>query len=74
MLVEIYAAFRSVPDYHAPSPPLKSLHRTLAGAIESLYPDNEHFRESFRHVSSDPDIWEGPDGFGMVKLMKVNEY
>lgn len=67
----VYAAFRSVPDYTAPSPPLKSLHRTLEGALHSLYPDREDFRNAFRHTSTDPDEWEGPDGFGLIRLMEV---
>lgn len=66
--MKVYAAFRSYPDYHAGPPSLHSLHETLEGAIESLYPDKEY---AFRQWPG-KDIWEGPDGFGLIKLMEVN--
>lgn len=65
--MEVFAAFRSVPDYSAPSPSLKSLHLTLDGAILSLYPDGKaEFRKWAGH-----EVWEGPDGFGLIKKMEV---
>lgn len=71
--MEVYAAFRSVPDYHAPSPALLSLHETLDGAIKALYPDNEGFRNAFTKWSRSTrgETWEGPDGFGLVRKMEV---
>lgn len=71
MSLIVYAAFKSVPDYHAPAPPLKSLHLTLEGAIHALYPNRADFRNSFKEFS--PGRWEGPDGFGMVERLEVKE-
>jgi hypothetical protein len=69
----VYAAFRSVPDYTAPTPPLLSLHETLGGAIKALYPDRQDFRDAFRMERSPNGerYWNGPDGFGLVKEMVV---
>jgi hypothetical protein len=69
----VYAAFRSYPDFHAPAPQLVSIHLTEQGAIHALYPENtdahKNFREAFRKTSE--GVWQGPDGFGMVKKMAV---
>lgn len=68
--MKVYVAFNSRPDYSSPSPTFKSLHETLEGAIESLYPGNERFQRDFRkHLVE--DRWYGPDGYGMVRLMEV---
>jgi hypothetical protein len=69
--MEVFAAYRSVPDYHAGPAPLKSLHETLDGAIKALYPDREDFRALFRKSHYVADTWIGPDGFGEVKKMEV---
>ncbi len=69
----VYAAYRSVPDYTAPAPPLVSLHKSLDGAIKALYPDREDFRESFTKSHYVANMWNGPDGFGMVRMLEVNE-
>lgn len=73
--MEVYAAFKSVPDYYAGSPPLVSLHKTLDGAVKALYPDNEDFQNSFRAWTSSitGPTWEGPDGFGLIRLLEVKE-
>lgn len=70
--MEVYVALRSAPDYSASSPAFKSVHKTLEGAIESLYPgpSQVRFRDMF-HKWPNQDIWEGPDGFGMVKLVQL---
>ena len=65
--MKVYAALNSSPDYSAGSPSLKSIHLSLYGAIESLYPgQNLTFRKW-----KDAQVWEGPDGFGMIKEMDV---
>lgn len=72
--MEVYAAFRTSPDYHAPPATLHSLHTTLEGAILALYPDRADFREAFTERTNrygTMRYWEGPDGFGMVKLMEI---
>jgi hypothetical protein len=68
-MIKIYAAFNSVPDYTAPAPSLRSLHESLDGAKKALYPDREDFRNSFREYK--PGVWDGPDGFGLIRLMEV---
>lgn len=66
----VYAAYRSVPDFHARPPAVHSLHLTLDGAIKSLYPDRPDFQQSFRKVAG-AERWEGPDGFGSVERVEV---
>lgn len=66
----VYAAFNTSPDYNAPSPSLKSLHRTLAGAQEALYPNGAKFRYD-PGFTPDKDRWNGPDGFGLIKRMEI---
>lgn len=72
--MDVYVALNSVPDYHAPAPSFKSVHRTLDGAILAVYPkaENERFRKMFRKWPN-ADVWEGPDGFGMVKLVQLQD-
>lgn len=74
-MTTVYAAFRSVPDYTAPSPPLHSLHETLEGAIKALYPNEseERLRAMFTKSTYSKDTWNGPDGFGMVRLIEVEK-
>ena len=69
--MQVYAAFKSIPDYHGPPPTLVSLHETLVGAMKALYPDESH--ERFRNMFTErrSGVWEGPDGFGLVRLMEV---
>lgn len=69
--VIVYAAFRSVPDYSAPSPPLLSIHQTLYGAMFALYPEDKHPVSGMFRKWPEKAVWEGPDGFGMVKEMEV---
>lgn len=72
--MKVYAAYRSVPDYTAPSPSLVSLHKTLEGAKRALYPDREDFRQAFRKANKPlQDTWIGPDGFGEIRLMEVKD-
>lgn len=66
----VYVAFRSVPDYTAGAPALHSIHITLRGAIEALYPDKPEWWD-FRRSSNDE--WHGPDGYGLVRLMEVQK-
>ena len=63
----VYAAFYSTPDYSGRGPTLLSLHCTLEGAIKALYPDGDY---DFRKWEGE-DIWEGPDGFGLIKLLPI---
>lgn len=65
--MQVYVALRSVPDYSAPAPSFKSVHLSLKGAIDSLYPNSDY---DF-HKWPGKDVWEGPDGFGMIKLVEV---
>lgn len=65
----VYAAFNSTPDYHGRGPSLKSLHETFEGAVRSLYPDREDFQAAFRETL--PGEWDGPDGFGLVRIVEV---
>lgn len=71
--MDVYVAFNSVPDYHAPPPTLRSIHATLDGAISALYPDREDFRKAFkdRRRGDGTEVWEGPDGFGSIVKMEV---
>jgi hypothetical protein len=70
--MQVFAAFRSVPDYHAGPAPFVSVHETLGGAIKALYPDNVKYQEAFRKwANSRMDTWEGPDGFGLVRKIEV---
>lgn len=67
--MKVYAAFRSVPDYTAGPAPLVSIHLSLHGAIDALYP-NEQSTFTERRFR-DRRIWTGPDGFGEVREMEV---
>ncbi len=70
--MEVYVALNSSPDYSAPAPSFKSVHDTLEGAIHALYPDRADFQMVFRKWPSGlGEVWEGPDGFGMVKKVTV---
>ena len=68
--MEVYIALRSSPDYTAPPPSFVSAHETLKGAIEALYPDQLQFQTAFRKWP-DKDVWEGPDGFGLIRKVEV---
>jgi hypothetical protein len=71
--MEVYVALKSVPDYtQAPWAPFHSVHTTLEGAIKALYPDRKDFQSQFKKWPTNK-VWEGPDGFGMVKLVEVQE-
>lgn len=72
MVDEVYAAFRSVPDYHAGPAPLVSLHRTWEGAARALYPEGDEYQSLF-HRWTNKKVWQGPDGFGLIRLMEVKE-
>lgn len=69
--MKVYAAFRSVPDYHASSAPLVSLHHSLEGAKIALYPDKPVFRDMFTKSTFVTDSWHGPDGFGSIRIIEV---
>lgn len=68
----VYAAFYTTPDYTSSGGSLKSIHKTLEGAIASLYPESAAHRADFRKsVHTTRNIWTGPDGFGEVREMEV---
>jgi hypothetical protein len=67
--MRVFAAFHSTPDYHGKGPSLKSLHYSLEGAIASLYPKMNYNFQKW----PGKDVWEGPDGFGLIKLFEVKE-
>lgn len=67
---KVYAAFRSAPDYTAPPPSLVSLHKTLGGAINALYPDKAY---NFTKSTRFENVWVGPDGFGQIKLLEIKD-
>lgn len=70
--MDVYVALNSVPDYNAPAPSFKSVHMTLEDAIRSLYPDRKDFQLQFT-PGSQKDTWNGPDGFGMVRKVELQE-
>ena len=70
--MDIYIALRSVPDYSARAPAFYSAHETLEGAIKALYPESPNFQKAFiKWASTKEEVWEGPDGFGMVKKVTL---
>ena len=66
----VFAAIRSVPDYHANSGALVSLHRTFQGAKKALYPEQDY---NFIQSGTNPNVFTGPDGFGEIRRMEVVE-
>lgn len=68
--MQVFGAYRSYPDYNAPSPILVSLHMTFEGARRALYPDKDY---EFTKSNYSPGTWNGPDGFGMIRLLEVND-
>ena len=68
--MEIYLAFNSEPDYSAGTPRFKSAHKTFEGAKKSLFPDKDY---NFHQWSHNPKTWEGPDGYGLIRLVEVQE-
>lgn len=63
----IYVAMNSEPDWTSHGPRFKSVHKTLEGAIKSLYPKGADFRQY------DKCEWIGPDGFGLIRLVKLED-
>lgn len=70
--MDVYVAFNSVSDYTAPAPSFHSVHMTLDDAIHALYPDRKDFQLQFTQ-STRKDTWNGPDGFGMVRKVELQE-
>ena len=66
--MEVYVALNSTPDYTSPAPSFHSVHTTLSGAISALYPKKD---VTFSFVGK--GVWDGPDGFGMVKRVVVQD-
>lgn len=71
--MHVYIAMNSNPDWYSPGPTFKSVHKTLDGAIRSLYPEG---RYDFRPSSGDNNgttSWVGPDGFGFIRLVTLED-
>lgn len=64
----VYGAFRSYP--YSSYINLVSLHETFEGAKEALYPNKDY---DFKPSSYLPDTWNGPDGFGVIKLLQIGK-
>lgn len=68
--MEVYAAFKSVPDYSGPGPVLVSLHNSFEGAKTALYPERDYEFRLSTSLSRDK-TWYGPGGYGMIRQMEV---
>lgn len=66
--MQVFAAFRSSPDYHSSGRSLVSLHQTFGGAKKALFPDKDyHFVQSPYRKNT----FTGPDGFGEIERMEI---
>lgn len=69
---EVYALFNNaVPDYTAGSPGLTSVHKTFLGAVQASFA--KEVAQWRRTQIPGVETWYGPDGFGMIRRMEVQE-
>lgn len=68
--MDIYAAIDNVPDYSAGHGALAGVATTLERAIKILYPDQQY---EFQPSTSRKDVWYGPDGFGEIRKLELQE-
>lgn len=72
----VYVAFASVPDYHAGPSPYRGVSKSLEGAKHILYGDEPEFLKDHywrKWNNTKDEVWEGPDGFGLIRLVEVAE-
>lgn len=68
--MDVYAAIHTVPDYQAGHGALAGVATTLEQAIKILYPEQQY---EFRPSSTRENVWIGPDGFGEIRKLELQE-
>lgn len=68
--MDVYVALASIPDYSAGHAPLKGVATTLDGAIKILEPNGAAEYRPSPHVEG---TWNGPDGYGTVKRVPLQD-
>jgi hypothetical protein len=70
MGMDVYAAIKNVPDYHSGHGVLAGVAANLELAVKILYPEQQY---EFRPSPSRENVWIGPDGFGEIHKLKLQE-
>ena len=68
-IMDVYILTNQAPDWSAPAGAPLSVHRTLQGAKEAFAKGK--YMDSWR--TTDNKRWYGPDGFGSILLMEIQE-
>lgn len=68
--MDVYAAIKTTPDYHSSHGTLAGIATTLELAIKILYPEQQY---EFHPSSSRENVWNGPDGFGEIHKLEIQE-
>lgn len=64
--MEIYIALNSYPDTSLAT--FHSAHTTLKGAQQALFPERECTFRKWGYT----DVWEGPDGYGIIRKVPLH--